>query len=366
MNRHGYRACVTLWLMTALAAGCVTPQYAVRPVPSPVESPDVVALEQRISAEQAQALVRNHPLVDGSYAASRGLDIPSVLGRVVSVSERPNLRYHVFIIQDPDPNAAALADGRFFITTGMLDYLRGRGARPDELAIILGHELGHTTAQHLVKRLQQIQWTSTITNLAGAAISGMATRGSSAGSVVAQQAGQWGSLVSQVVGNVYISGYSQGQELEADQLGARYAIKAGFDPRAGIALLQDFERFDVHGLYLSTHPYSARRAADLERFLHDIGWQPSGGPSPYAAPSPMRLMAPPPAARVRVPASVAPRALHLQQIVWNREMPSARRAVIDGRTVKMGDILDGAQVILIEQRRVQLFKDGRTFWVMQE
>ena len=353
--------CVTM----ALASGCVTPQYALRPTPTPVESSDVIALEQRISAEQAQALVKNHPLVDGSYATSRGLDIPAVLGRVVAVSERPNLRYRVFMTQDPDPNAAALADGRFFITMGMLDYLHGRGARPDELAFILGHELGHTTAQHLVKRLQQIQWTSTLTNLAGAAISGIATRGASAGSAVAQQAGQWGPLVSQVVGNVYISGYSQGQELEADQLGARYAIKAGYDPRAGIALLQDFERFDVHGLYLSTHPYSARRATDLERFLHDIDWQPVGGAPTYTAPQPMRMMAPS-TRSAPAPSTATPQTLHLQQIVWNREMPSARRAVINGRTVKMGDVIDGAQVILIEQRRVQLFKDGRTFWVTQE
>ena len=335
-------------IAAALVAGCITPQYAIRQTPHPVESPGVLAVERKISAIQAQELTRNHQLVDPSYAAARGFDVPRILQRLVAVSERPYLLYQVLVIDDGSPNAAALADGRLFITTGMLDYLAQRGSREDELAFILGHELAHTVAQHLVKRVQQMQWTQVVTGLAGAAAAGLTAGASGA----AQGAGQIGSTIANVAGNVYVAGYSQGQELEADQLGARYVIRAGYDPLAGIRMLEDFQRFDPRGLYLSTHPYSARRAADLTQFLLDIGWQPKDG---SIAPAPASF-APP---RVPAPAD-APR-LRLEHIQWNASMPSKRRAIINGHPVKMGDFIDGAQVILIDQRRVQLFQDGREF-----
>ncbi len=346
-TRHRYIGCLVTLALALAVAGCA-PQYAIRQPPAPVESPNIVALERKISEIQAQELTRNHRLVDPSYATLRGVRIPAVLSRLVAVSERPHLRYVVYIIEDRDPNAAALADGRVFITTGMLEYLAARGARQDELAFILAHELAHTCAQHLVKRLQQVQWTEALTELAGAAASGIASSGSGVTQAAAQRAGQVGSLVGNVAGNMYVAGYSQGQELEADQLGARYCVRAGFNPWAGVALLEDFRRFDIHGLYLSTHPYSERRASDLTRFLQAQTIPGTAVPGTSV----------PGTARVSAPLS-----LRLERISWDALMPSARRTVINGRSVKMGEFVDGAQVVLIEERRVKLFKDGREFWL---
>jgi predicted Zn-dependent protease len=70
------------------------------------------------------------------------------------------------------------------------------------------------------------------------------------------------------------SGYSQEQELEADQLGIRYVMRAGFDPQAALVLLEDFARFDRPWAFLRTHPYMRERRAQLERYLAEVGAAP--------------------------------------------------------------------------------------------
>ena len=78
-----------------------------------------------------------------------------------------------------------------------------------------------------------------------------------------------------------ISGYSQEQELEADQLGVRYMMRAGYDPQDALNLLEDFVRFEsggpmisVQGIpvpapFLRMHPYTSLRRAYLARYLNE-------------------------------------------------------------------------------------------------
>jgi len=121
--------------------GCAAPQYAIRPTPVPEESAWAVELERTISAQQAQALERQDARLLGSGERLWGFDVHRVLMRLSRVTERPGLPYHVFLLQDPDPNAISLADGRVYVTSGMLDYLSSRGSREEELAAVLSHEL---------------------------------------------------------------------------------------------------------------------------------------------------------------------------------------------------------------------------------
>ena len=260
-RRVAATACLAL-----LLGGCATPQYAIRPTPVPDESPAAVELERTISAYQARDLERHGaqsvPLGERRW----GFDVQDTVNRLSRVTERPTLHYQVVLLSDREPNAVALADGRIYITAGMLNYLASRGSHPNELALIVSHELAHTVAQHLVKRYQQLQQQQILM-----AIVGLGT------SIATQQAGvpsSVGSLVSDVaslVNNVVASGYSQAQELEADQLGVRYMLRAGYQPRAALPMLRDFSRFDVPWPFLRTHPYSQRRADDLERYLQETG-----------------------------------------------------------------------------------------------
>ena len=263
-----------IWcLVIAVTGGCATPQYAVRQTPVPEESASALQIEQTISAIQAKEFEQQGSRSIGVDERVGGFPIQSIVDRLSRVTERPSLRYRGYLYRDQDPNAAALADGRIYISTGMIRYLAGRGSRVDELAFILGHELAHTVAQHLVKRYRLLQQQQLLIGLVAAGAAAV-TRDASAG---VQQAGQLALDAASLVRDVQNSGYSQEQELEADQLGIRYVVRAGFRPEAALDLLQDFERFDNPWPFLRTHPYIALRREYLRRYLVETSAMTSQG-----------------------------------------------------------------------------------------
>jgi predicted Zn-dependent protease len=278
--------------LSLLFTGCATPQYAIRQIPIPDESSAVVNLERQISAYQAKEFERQGARLILAGERLWGFDAAAIVERLSRVTDRPSLAYRALLYHDEDPNAAALADGRVYLSSGMLDYLGQRGSLPAEasaqagradepfdsasprsgrmpseveaeLAFVVAHELAHTAAQHLVKRYQRLQQQQLLASLVAAGAS-VATRGAS---VAAQQAGRLAGDVAALIRDVAISGYTQEQELAADQLGIRYVIAAGYNPQAALELLRDFERFENPSPFLRTHPYIALRREYLQRYL---------------------------------------------------------------------------------------------------
>lgn len=273
-------------LTLLLLGGCVTPEYAVRQTPVPDESDDALQIEQTISAVQAKDFEKQGARVITPYETLGGFHVTQIVNRLVRVTERPYLPYQPMRYEESDPNAAALADGRLYISTGMLDYLQQRGSREDELAFVLAHELGHTAAQHLVKRYRTLQQRQVLLSLVSAGASALTLDAGAA----AQEMGRLATNVASMLNDVSISGYSQDQELEADQLGMRYLIRAGFDPYVALAMLKDFARFENPMPFLRTHPYTTRRVEDLYRYLAENYPQVTPGhplqqPAPLPAPS---------------------------------------------------------------------------------
>lgn len=265
-----WRRCQTpLWCLTPLLLlpSCATPEYAVRPTPVPEETAEALQIERAVSVLQARDFARQGARPLGWDESLWGFEVQRIVERLSRVTERPSLHYLASLYQDDEPNAAALADGRLYLSHGMLNYLASRGSRHDELAFVLAHELAHTAAQHLVKRYRRIQQQNLLLGLVAAGAS--AATGDASGT--AQQAGRLAVDAASLLNDVALSGYSQEQELEADQLGIRYVMKAGFDPRAALALLQDFSQFENPWPFLRTHPYVVKRREDLQRYLIDTG-----------------------------------------------------------------------------------------------
>ncbi len=276
-----------LWIGVALIAivGCATPEYALRATPVPEESASALQIEQTISAQQAQEFQRQGARRIGLNERLGGFAIQALADQLSRVTERPSLRYQAYLYQAQDPNAAALADGRIYISTGMIDYLASRGSHVDELAFVLGHELAHTVAQHLVKRYRELQRQQLIMALvqAGAEV---AARGQ--GPIV-QQAGQLAVNAASIVQDVHASGYSQQQELEADQLGIRYVLRVGLNPQGALRLLEDFSRLENPSPFLRTHPYTTLRREYLQRYLvetEQLGTPTSQSPQLLPRPAP--------------------------------------------------------------------------------
>ena len=185
-------------------------------------------------------------------------DFRSVVRRVEPVAEqtcremrpRTNCDFRIFIDERPNlqPNAYQTydKDGRPVIafTASLLTVMRNR----DELAFVVGHEAAH----HIEGHIAQTQTTGTAGALIGGLIGSLAGL-DTAGIEAAQNIG----------GTVGARRFSKEFELEADSLGARITMRAGYDPLVGV---QYFQRApDPGDRFLGTHPPNNDRIAVVRR-----------------------------------------------------------------------------------------------------
>ena len=176
---------------------------------------------------------------------------------LVANSETPDLEFHFFIIDSPDINAFALPGGYIYINRGLMSYLTSEA----QLAAVLSHEIAHVTQRHGSRRRDQ----ATLGNIAAFVAS------------VALLNGNIGDAI-RLENSARVSGFGREMELEADEYGADYLYKTGYDPNAIIEVLstlkdhQDFSNRQVrdrgrqpatyHGVF-STHPRSDTRLRDV-------------------------------------------------------------------------------------------------------
>jgi predicted Zn-dependent protease len=86
--------------------------------------------------------------------------------------------------------------------------------------------------------------------------------------------GQTGTDLASVVGQVtFLLPYSRLHETEADRMGVELAARAGYDPRAAVALWQKMSRLSGASgtpALLSTHPSNEERIKDLGVFSQKV------------------------------------------------------------------------------------------------
>jgi predicted Zn-dependent protease len=196
--------------------------------------------------EQAFGLVRDPALV--GYVQEIG-------HRLAAGSPRRDITWSFAIADDPEPNAFALPGGWVYVSRGLLALAN----REDELAGVLGHEIGHVEARHAVRRVTAA---APFALLFGVPAALLGVVSPALGDVV----GGTGRLASQVV----LAAYSREQEHEADRLGVALAARSGWDPGALAGMLRSLEREDaLQGraagriAFLSTHPTTPERASNI-------------------------------------------------------------------------------------------------------
>ncbi|MBW1990914.1 MAG: M48 family metalloprotease, partial [Deltaproteobacteria bacterium] len=167
-------------------------------------------------------------------------------------------KYRFFIIEDPTTNAFAVPGGYVFITTTFIRSMEREG----ELAGVLAHEISHIYARHLAKQLERsrlVNIASALGVLAGVLLgAGPLAQSLMAGSMAA--------------GETAMLKYSRDHEREADSLGLKWMLAAGYNPRDMLSIFQKLgrQRWFVGGeipVYLSTHPDVDSRIVDLAHKL---------------------------------------------------------------------------------------------------
>jgi predicted Zn-dependent protease len=166
--------------------------------------------------------------------------------KLATHSELPNLEWHFRLLDSPVVNAFALPGGYIYITRGILAALNSEA----QLAGVVGHEIGHVTARHTAQRITQSQ-------LAGAGIL--------AGMILSPDIARYGDALQQSAGLLLLK-FGRDDENQADALGIRYMVRAGYDPREVPATYDMLGRLGQRsggGLptFLSTHPDPGDRKA---------------------------------------------------------------------------------------------------------
>ena len=158
------------------------------------------------------------------------------------------------VIQDPKVvNAFCMAGGKMGIYTGFWDKA---GATDDELAAVMGHEIGHALASHTREKMSV-----GIGAQAGAlVIAALASRRDPNAFSRSNDALQGAAALAVTLPN------SREAENEADQIGVELAARAAFDPRAAVTLWEKMQRESKSQppQFLSTHPSHAARIAELQ------------------------------------------------------------------------------------------------------
>jgi predicted Zn-dependent protease len=188
----------------------------------------------------------------GLYPDPRVAKYVSDIGlRMGQESHRPNLDWQFRVLDTETINAFAVPGGYIYVTRGILAYINNEA----ELAMILGHEIGHVTARHSAKA-----YSRQLLMMGGLLI----------GSLASETVGKYAPYA--MVGMQLLSfKFSRDQERQSDDLGVQYAYQQNYDPREFENFFRTLSRMEVsHGgglalpNFLSTHPVTRERIAAVE------------------------------------------------------------------------------------------------------
>jgi predicted Zn-dependent protease len=174
----------------------------------------------------------------------------SMVGKKVTSASSSGYPFSFAVLDAPrSANAFSSPGGFIYLTTGMLAMLENEA----QLAAIMAHEVAHVIRRHGVKQMQERE----ATNLAIAMLS----------RVTAVE--RYSKLVS--LGElVLFQRFSREDEYEADNLGVRLLVRAGYNPTGMTQLLHKLSEMDSRGItlpFLDSHPSSQSRSRIMEEYI---------------------------------------------------------------------------------------------------
>ena len=173
-----------------------------------------------------------------------------------------NYAWEFNLTQDAELNAFCMPGGKIVVYEGMLNLIGHGSDRDDELAAVIGHEVGHAIAKHGSERASQQMLASMGSQMLGVAVSGKSQELQQAVATAYGLGAQYGALLP----------FSRKQELEADYIGIVLATMAGYDANAAITLWQKMEAAsgNTTAEFMSTHPSSTTRIKQLQKDIPSV------------------------------------------------------------------------------------------------
>jgi predicted Zn-dependent protease len=254
------RAAIYLLVGAGMIAGCQTVQTT---------APGAIGVDRKqqmlVSSEEVDQAAAQAYASEVQKAREKGklnTDARDV-ERVRTVAERlipqtatfrpdaPGWKWDVNVLSTKELNAYCMPGGKIMVYTGLIDQLK---LSDDELSAVIGHEIGHALREHSRERVSRAYAQQlALTGVAVAAGVGQGTL----------------DLANAVADVTFQLPHSREQEAEADRIGLELMARAGYDPHAAVNVWKKMEQASTSSPpeFLSTHPSSQSRIADLEKAL---------------------------------------------------------------------------------------------------
>jgi predicted Zn-dependent protease len=222
-------------------------------------------LDKAAVAQYAQVLQTETPKGNVNHDPKQTERVRGIAKRLIPQTavfrkDAPDWKWEVNVITSPEVNAWCMPGGKIAVYTGIIEKLQ---ITDDELAAVMGHEISHALREHGRERASQQLATSVGAGLVGAV-----------SDILLPGTGQVGAGLAGVVGQVtYELPYSRVHETEADRMGVELAARAGYDPRAAVALWEKMAKLSNGSAppkLLSTHPSNQDRIKDLTEFSQKV------------------------------------------------------------------------------------------------
>jgi predicted Zn-dependent protease len=238
---------LTLIIGAVMAAFSLLKYYSnsqINPITGETQRVSLTAEEEvSLGLNSMPQMVQQH---GGLHPDQRGQQYVKEVGKKLITNTTANQSQYPYefhlLADDQVVNAFALPGGQVFITAALLNRLKSK----DQLAGVLGHEVGHVIHRHGAERIAKMELTQGLT-----------------GAAVIAAGDYQSSQFAQMVGNLINMKYGRDQELESDDFGVRLMIEAGYDPKALVGVMDILEEASGGGQrqpeFQSSHPSPENR-----------------------------------------------------------------------------------------------------------
>jgi len=198
--------------------------------------------EISIGRNVAEQLEKQYGLVNDPALQER---VTRIGMRIAAISDRKDLPYTFRVLNSKEVNAMACPGGFIYIFKGLVDLMPS----DDELAGIIGHEVGHVVKRHTVRQIEK--------NLVGSIL-------------FAVLFGDRGAFIQNMALSAIMAGYSRADEQEADAMGFIHIQRAGYNPYGLLIGMQKLSELKHDGNnWFSSHPEPEGRVATLQGYIRN-------------------------------------------------------------------------------------------------
>lgn len=258
ISRHGFKKCCTKLIAMGAVLGTCIGSYSCATSPTGRKQLMLVSQDQ-VNQMGAQAFQQALQQTPATQDAKTTAYVNCVVQPLIAAAKGKTdvQQWNIKVLQSDQVNAFALPGGEIGVYTGILKVAN----TPDELATVVGHEIGHVIARHGAERVSDQLATEGGLSMAGAFLGGTANTTQSQLIMGALGVGaQVGVMLP----------FSRTQESEADVIGLQLMAEAGYNPDQAITLWQNMSQATQGKAppeFLSDHPADQKRIQNLQAHL---------------------------------------------------------------------------------------------------